>query len=82
MAEYWYVLKVRSGFEKAVVRRLRRQGLEVFASEDKIVRTPLHPSINPGDYIYCRFAPEAKQAITAVPGVLDVIERVANPLKK
>jgi hypothetical protein len=82
MAANWYMLKVRSGLLKAVVRRLQRHGLDVFVPERKPGNREAaapHPSLNSAEYVYCRFAPEDKESVTTVPGVVDIVQRVASP---
>ena len=69
--EHWYQLKVRSGFESVVARRLRRLHLAVLVPERK--------AHDERCYIYCRFSREHRQTVTSVPGVLDILRRVEHP---
>ena len=82
-AQRWYILKIRPGFVKVVARRLRQLDLEVFIPRRKAAHPQRgrrrHPSLS-SDHIYCRFAPEDRQSITAIPGVLETLGRVPSPL--
>ncbi len=73
--EHWYVLRVRSGFEAVVAKKLRRLHLEVFIPDQKSI-TPLDPKLRDRPstgYVYCRFDLENRLAVTSIPGVLDIV---------
>jgi hypothetical protein len=69
--EQWYVLKVRSGFGPVVTQRLQKLNLEVVVPESKIIASQEPQPFS--DYLYCRFGLENRQAVTAIPGVVDIL---------
>ena len=73
--EHWYVLKVRSGFERVVAHKLRRLHLEVFVpDQEPLIPQQAHLQQRPSNgYVYCRFALENRLSVTTIPGVLDIL---------
>jgi hypothetical protein len=69
--EQWYVLKVRSGFVHIVIQRLRKLNFEVLVPERKNIASQEPQSAS--DYVYCRFCLGNRDAVTGIPGVLDIL---------
>jgi hypothetical protein len=68
--EYWYQLRVHTGFAPVVAQRLRTLNFEVFVPENN----PAVPRECPQTtYIYCRFDLENRASVTTIPGVLDIL---------
>lgn len=74
----WYVVAVRSNFERSASFSLREKGYETFlplyrvqrkwSDRRKEVELPLFPG-----YIFCRFDPGQRLPILQVPGVISII---------
>jgi transcription antitermination factor NusG len=75
MANDWYALIVRPGFEAVVAQRLRKLDLEVFVPEQKVTspQEPHHLQRDTARYVYCRLTLDNRLSVTSIPGVLDIV---------
>jgi hypothetical protein len=77
----WYALKIRPGFEAVVARSLQKQGFEVFIPDQKPESPqPVHLQKHRNrNYLQCRCGPEQRNAVRAIPGVVDIIGQIDKP---
>lgn len=81
----WYVVRLRSNFEKGASASLREKGYEVFlpsyrtrrkwSDRVKEVEVPLFPG-----YIFCRFDSRSRLPILMCPGVISILESADGPV--
>lgn len=81
----WYVVRLRSNFEKVASTSLREKGYDVFlpsyltrrkwSDRIKEVEVPLFPG-----YTFCRFDPRYKLPILMCPGVFSILESADGPV--
>ena len=74
----WYVVVVRSNFERAVTLNLQEKGYETFlplcrihrkwSDRSKEIEVPLFPG-----YTFCRFDPQKRLPILQVPKVISIV---------
>lgn len=81
----WYVLRLRSNFERVASTVLKERGYDVFLPEyrtrrkwsDRVkeIDAPLFPG-----YTFCRFNPQQKLPILMSPGVVSILESADGPV--
>ena len=81
----WYVVRVRSNFEKIATRVFDERGYTTFlplfrtqrrwSDRVKEIEAPLFPG-----YTFCKFDPLQKVPILIVPGVVSILESVNGPI--
>lgn len=81
----WYVVRLRSNFDKIASTSLKGKGYDVFfpsyqvrrrwSDRVKEVEVPLFPG-----YTFCRFDPRQKLPILVCPGVLSILESADGPI--
>ena len=81
----WYVLRLRSNFERVASTVLKERGYDVFLPEyrtrrkwsDRVkeIDVPLFPG-----YTFCRFDPRLKLPILMSPGVVSILESADGPV--
>jgi transcription antitermination factor NusG len=81
----WYVIRLRSNFEKGATASLKDKGYSAFlpsyrtrrkwSDRIKEVEVPLFPG-----YTFCRFDPRCKLPILMCPGVISILESADGPI--
>lgn len=81
----WYVIRLRSNFERVASASLQERGYETFlplyrtrrkwSDRVKEVELPLFPG-----YIFCRFDRRNKLPIVMCPGVVSILESLDGPI--
>jgi transcription antitermination factor NusG len=81
----WYVIRLRSNFEKVATSSLKDRGYETFlplyrtrrkwSDRVKEIEAPLFPG-----YTFCRFDAGLKLPILQCPGVISILEAPAGPI--
>jgi transcription antitermination factor NusG len=81
----WYVIRLRSNFEKGATAYLKEKGYSAFlpsyralrkwSDRVKEVEVPLFPG-----YTFCRFDPHYKLPILMCPGVISILESADGPI--
>lgn len=74
----WFVVRVRSNYEKVASASLRSKGYEellplsrgrrIWSDRIKVVETPVFPG-----YVFCRFDPSRRLPILTTPGVVGIV---------
>lgn len=74
----WFVIRVRSNFERLTVAHLRDRGYEQFAPSYRTERQwsdrkkEIDQFLFPG-YVFCRFDPHNRRLVLTAPGVVDLV---------
>lgn len=81
----WYVVRLRSNFEKIGARDFEARGFPAFlplyrtfrrwSDRVKEIEAPLFPG-----YVFCKFDPQRKLSILTCPGVVSILETANGPI--